>query len=160
MARSIDSRQLLYAHTSAHTSDDTNVAGLGVVIKAPRRHTIHKTSDTKATSDRVVAAYEAISIALREAKRMGARAVVIRTDCEPVIWQLDKRVPVSRDQLARHLETRSLLNQFHRADVAFVRVDDNRIAHELAVRAWEHACRLQGEPDGQLALPLVGTGTA
>jgi hypothetical protein len=90
---------------------------------------------------------------------MGARAVVICTDCEPVIWQLEKRVPVSQEQLARHLEARSLLNQFHRADVAFVGADDNRAAHELAVRAWEHACRLQGEPEDQLALPLVGTRT-
>jgi len=156
MARSAESKQLLYANTSAHTSLETSVAGIGVVIKAARRHTLRKQSDTKPTSDRVVASYEAISAALREARDMGARVVVVRTDCEPIIWQLEKQAPVSPGQLARHLETRSLLNQFHRAEVSHISPDENRAAHDLALRAWEHGCKLKGEVESQLRLPLLG----
>jgi len=159
MAKSVESKQLLYAHTSAHTSQDCDVAGIGVVIKAPRRHTLHKHSGTKETADPVVAAYEAIASALREARHMGARAVVVHTDCEPVVWQIEKRVPVSPGQLARHLETRSLLNQFNRAQISLVAPAENQPARRLAQRAFEHGCRGHQAPEEQLSLPLMSTGT-
>ena len=156
MAKSVESRQLLYANTSAYASVETSIAGIGVVIKAARRHTLFKQSDTRPTSDHVVAAYEAISLALREAKGMGARVVIVHTDCEPVLRQLERETTVSPGQLARHLETRSLMNQFHKADVVYVKPDENRAARELAHRAWEHGCRVRGELESQLSLPLAG----
>ena len=79
MAKSVESRQLLYANTSAYASVETSIAGIGVVIKAARRHTLFKQSDTRPTSDHVVAAYEAISLALREAKGMGLEELARRT---------------------------------------------------------------------------------
>jgi len=156
MARTVESRQLLYAFTSAHMVPDTDVAGLGAVIRTPRRHTVRKTHATACTTDPVVAAYEAIKLALREAREMGARAVVVYTDNEAVLHQLDKTVRVDPEQLARHLETRSLLNQFHRAQVLRASPDNNEPAHELAMQAWQEA---GGEALDAPELPLTWAGT-
>jgi ribonuclease HI len=157
MARTVESRQLLYAYTSAHISPDTGVAGLGAVIKTPRRHTVRKTHAVSQTHDRVAAAYEAIKLALKEAREMGARAVVVYTDSEAVIHQLDKSASVDAGQLARHLETRSLLNQFHRAEVVGVPPDRNEPARELAAQASEQAGG--GLFDGTPELPFRWAGT-
>jgi ribonuclease HI len=158
MARTVESRQLLYAFTAAHISPEADVAGLGAVIRTPRRHTVRKAHAAARTTDRVVAAYEAIKLALREAREMGARAIVVYTENEAVLRQLDKTVRVNPEQLARHLETRSLLNQFHRAQVLRASPDNNESAHELAIQAWQEAGGgLLGAPE--LPLTWVGTGT-
>jgi len=157
MARDVESKQLLYAMTSAYTAPEGEIAGIGVVIKAARHHTLRKIAATVPAQDRVIAAYEAISAALREAREMGARALIVYTDCETVIGQLNRTVRVEPGQLARHLEARSLLNQFHRAEIAPVSPGQNDAARLLAFEAWE-----QEAPDGnarQLDLPLAFTGT-
>ena len=158
MARTVESRQLLYAFTSAHVAPEAAVAGLGAVLKTPRRHTVRKAHATAHTSDPVVAAYEAIKLALREAREMGARAVVVYTDSDVVLRQLDKTVTVDPGQLARHLETRSLLNQFHRAQVLRAPVADSEPAHELAFRAWEEGGGALSVTTPELPLHWAGTG--
>jgi ribonuclease HI len=158
MAREAESKQLLYAMIGGHTANDSDIAGIGVVIKAARHHTLRKISTTVPTNDRITAAYEAICVALREAREMGARALIIYTDCEPVIGQLNRTVTVDRDHLARHLEARCLLNQFHRAEIAPVSAAQNEAARTLAIEAWEHG--IESGASHQLELPLVGSGTA
>jgi len=157
MARDVESKQLLYAMTSGYTNQDSDVAGIGVIIKAARHHTLRKIASTVPTNDRVTAAYEAISAALREAREMGARALIVYTDCEAVVGQLNRTISVDSGQLARHLETRSLLNQFHRAQIAPVSAGQNDPARLLAIEAWQRGA------DGasrQLELPLAASGTA
>jgi ribonuclease HI len=158
MAREAESKQLLYAMTSGHTTQDSDIAGIAVIIKAARHHTLRKIASTVPTNDRITAAYEAISAALREAREMGARALIVYTDCEPVLGQLNRTVTVGRDQLARHLETRCLLNQFHRAEIAPVSAAQNEAARALAVEAWER--ETEHGVSRQLQLPLVSSGTA
>ncbi|MGQ9730990.1 MAG: reverse transcriptase-like protein [Candidatus Zipacnadales bacterium] len=158
MARTTDSKQLLYALTSAHTVENSEIAGIGVIIKAARHHTLRKISNTVPTNDPVIAAYEAINAALRETYHMGARALIVYTDCQPVIGQLQRTVCVGPAHLARYLEVRSRLNQFNRAEVVPISPDENRAARTLATAAWEGF-----DPDslaGQLQLPLVETETA
>jgi ribonuclease HI len=157
MAREAESKQLLYAMTSGHVRPDSDIAGIGVVIKAARHHTLRKFTATAPTNDRVTAAYEAISAALREAREMGARALIVYTDCQPVVDQLSRTVTVDREQLARHLEARCLLNQFHRAEILLVSPERNEAAHALAVEALEHGA--VGDLTRQLELPMVAAGT-
>jgi ribonuclease HI len=156
MARDVESRQLLYAMTSVHTTQESDIAGIAVIIKAARHHTLRKFAGTVPTNDRVIAAYEAISAALREAREMGARALIVYTDCEAVVRQLDRTVRVDPAHLARHLEVRSLLNQFHRAEVTPVSSAQNDSARLLAAEAWEQG----GAMSRQLELPLAVSGTA
>jgi ribonuclease HI len=156
MARDAESKQLLYAMTSAHATQDSDIAGIGVIIKAARHHTLRKIGSTVPTNDRVTAAYEAISAALREAREMGARALIVYTDCDAVVAQLNRTVRVDPAQLARHLEARSLLNQFHRAEVTPVSPAQNDAARLLAIEAWERDAA--NGASRQLALPLVGSG--
>jgi len=153
MAREAESKQLLYAMTSGHTTGTSDIAGIAAIIKAARHHTLRKIATTVPTNDRITAAYEAISAALREAREMGARALIVYTDCEAVIGQLGRTVTVDREQLARHLETRSLLHQFHRAEVALVSSSQNEAAHALAVEAWHRG--IEGGGSRQLELPML-----
>ncbi|MBM3497530.1 MAG: reverse transcriptase-like protein [Armatimonadetes bacterium] len=158
MAREAESKQLLYAMTSGHTAGSSDIAGIAVIIKAARHHTLRKISATVPTNDRITAAYEAISAALREAREMGARALIVYTDCEAVIGQLNRTVTVGREQLARHLETRCLLNQFHRAEVAPVAPAQNEAARRLAVEAWQR--EVEGGGSRQLELPMAAGGAS
>ena len=158
MARTVESKQLLCALTSAEISEDTQAAGIGVVIKSARRHTLRKISHTTVTDDPIVAAYEAIATALREARKMGARAVVVYTDNDGVINQLEKTARVDAGQLARHLEARSLLNQFHRAEVQLASPEQTEVPRQLAEEALEgESARI--DVTSQLALPIAETGT-
>jgi ribonuclease HI len=159
MARTVESKQLLCALTSADTPEDTELAGIGVIIKSARRHTLRKIARSTPTQDRVTAAYEDIATALREARKMGARAIVVYTDCEGVVNQLRKAARVDESQLARHLEARSLLNQFHRAEVKLASPEQSRAAHELAVEAREEGVRDAPWARAQLVLPMADTGT-
>jgi ribonuclease HI len=153
MARNVESKQLLYAMTSVHVIEESGLAGIGIIIKAPRHHTLRKVAATVPTNDPVTAAYEAISAALREAYEMGARALVVYTDCDAVIGQLRRTVVVAPGQLARHLEARSLLNQFHRAEIAPVSAAQNAAAHRLALEALEQP--VADAASAQPPLPLT-----
>ncbi len=159
MARTVESKQLLCAVTSADAAEETAIAGIGVVIKSARRHTLRKISRTTTTQDCITAAYEAITTALREARKMGARAVVVYTDSEGVINQLGKTARVDAGQLARHLEARSLLNQFHRAEVKLASPEQSEVAHQLALEALAEGSAADHALTGQLALPIADTGT-
>lgn len=155
MAKETESRQLLYAITSGYTRQDSDAAGIGVIIKAARHHTLRKISSIVSTTDPVMAAYDAIIVALREARQMGARVLIVYTDCEAVIKQLERTVRVAPDQLARHLEARSLLNQFHRAEIVRVSPGQNEAARVLAMEALE---RHEGAGGArQLELPLINS---
>ncbi len=159
MARTVESKQLLCAVTSADISEETELAGIGIIIKSARRHTLRKIACITPTQDHIVAAYEAIATALREARKMGARAIVVYTDTEGVINQLEKTARVDEGQLARHLEVRSLLNQFHRAEVKLASPEQGKAAHQLAVEAREEGVRGAPWTAPQLVLPMADTGS-
>jgi ribonuclease HI len=85
-----------------------------------------------------VAEYQALIHALRYARDQGAARVVVRSDSELVVRQVEGRYKVKHpDMIPLHREAVSLLRGFESARVEHVRREQNRDADRLANQALD-----------------------
>lgn len=85
-----------------------------------------------------VAEYQALVHGLRYARARGARRVLVYSDSELVVRQIEGRYKVKHPGLAGlHAEARRLLAGFESASLRHVRREQNREADRLANRALD-----------------------
>ncbi len=85
--------------------------------------------------DRVPPAYRALLLALWDARRSGARALVVSTDDAEVASQLAGNVPPPAGAIGPYLQVRALLNAFGSAEIRFVARERNYEAIAAAAAA-------------------------
>jgi ribonuclease HI len=86
------------------------------------------------------AEYEAVINALRAAQELGARDVVLQTDSELLVRQINGIYRVKNERLAQlHEQARSIMQGFRRLDVRHVRREFNADADAEANRAIDRA---------------------
>ena len=92
-----------------------------------------------------VAEYQALIHALRWALQQGERRVLVFSDSELVVRQVEGRYKVKHpDMIPLHREATALLRRFETASVSHVRREKNRDADRLANQALdEKASRLE-----------------
>lgn len=90
--------------------------------------------------DTVPPAYRAVLLALWEARRMGARSLVVGCDDPEVTAQISGRAPPPPDAVGPYLQVRALMNAFRLVRIeCLMRASD----HDGALAAAEAAARLR-----------------
>jgi len=117
MATSDHHGQFVYAVTSAAppcpTGDgDQWHAGIAVALKDRQRRPLLKCSYAVPVQTQEAASYEAIAVALREARNLDAGSIAVYADDARVVGQINREAEAKAENAGRYLEVRSLLNQF------------------------------------------------
>ncbi|WP_428938734.1 ribonuclease HI family protein [Fontivita pretiosa] len=113
-------------------------AGIGVVIRAQDGTPLLTLGQYIGNATNNIAEYRALIAALEQAKKLGARRVVIRGDSELVVRQMTGAYRV-RDEKLRPLyeQAQSLLRQFQEARIEHNLRHGNRLADKLANLAMD-----------------------
>ena len=113
------------------------VGGIAVALKDRQRRTMFKCGYAVPAETREAAGYEAIAIALREARAMGYRSISAYSADHRVVAQINREAEAAAENTARYLEVRALMNQFRWAQVRPAGPDVCYGLHALAERAME-----------------------
>ncbi len=143
--------QSVYALTGVARQPGQGVAGIAVIIKDPRKHTLKQISRRIHTTSPEAPKYEAVQMALREALHLGARSVSVYVDDPEVVGHLRQDLRVPTDLTTPYLEIRALMNRFRRAHIRYVEEGKSRRARALAEMAIMDRA---GETRTYEALPL------
>ena len=135
-------QQFIYAFTVSATPARINggpelTGGIAIALKDRQRQTIFRCGYAVPAETREAAAYEAIAVALREARALGCHSISVYSADHQVVAQINREADVAADNTARYLEVRALLNQFRWAQVRPARPDTCYGLHTLAERAME-----------------------
>jgi ribonuclease HI len=113
-------------------------AGIGVVIRAQDGTPLVTLGRFIGRATNNVAEYKALITALQEAKRLGARRIVIRGDSELVIRQMRGEYRVKHpDMKLLYDEARGLVAEFDGAEIAHNLRGHNELADRLANLAMD-----------------------
>ncbi len=128
-------------HTDGGARGNPGPAAAGVVIAAGgNTHSLKKFLGENLTNN--FAEYEALILALREAKKLGldGRALDIRMDSELVVKQLKGEYKVKdRTLKVKHTDVRELLHDFPGTTFTHVFREDNKEADRLVNEALDEA---------------------
>jgi ribulose-phosphate 3-epimerase len=111
-------------------------AGIGIVVCDEQENilTTHQLSLPNATNNE--AEYHAVIEALKLAKNLGADEVVILSDSELIVQQLNGNYRVKSPNLFRlHEEAMNLARNFKRFSAVYVPREKNKVANQLAQKA-------------------------
>src|SRR4051794_37807760 len=113
-------------------------AGIGVVIRAEDGTPLVTLGRYIGRATNNVAEYTALITALEEAKRLGAKKVVIRGDSELIIRQMRGEYRVKHpDMKVLYDQARALVAQFHKAEITHNLREHNELADKLANLAMD-----------------------
>lgn len=108
-------------------------AGIGIVLRAADATTLVTLGRFIGRATNNVAEYRALITALEEAKKLGARKIIIRGDSELVIKQIRGEYRVKNAGLKQlYDEAQHLLHQFDHAKIEHNLRDKNTLADKLA----------------------------
>ncbi len=124
----------LLIHTDGAARGNPGPAGLGAVLRdAQTGALVAELARFLGVCSNNVAEWTAVEDALREARRLGARRIDLRTDSELVARQISGRYRVKHPDLKPiHLRVMGLLAQFDGYTVAHVPRELNREADRLS----------------------------
>ncbi len=139
-----------YALVSAAPLHESDATGIGIIFKAEDRSTVHSIC-TSVHASELRATYEAILMVLDAALGASVGRPAIYVDSAEAVAQIEGRVPVPRDVLGAHLQTRAIMNQVGRPRLIAATRSPNFSARKLAqCAAPAHARR--SRPARQLRL--------
>ncbi len=130
-------------------------AGIGVTIRGPRGRVLAELSEVIGVATNNVAEYTAVLRALQQSAELRATAVVVRTDSQLLVQQLNGAYRVKNPTLQRlHAEVRGAARAFASVVYEHVPRTRNRRADELvnlAIDAWlaEHPNELPDDDPEQ-----------
>jgi ribonuclease HI len=135
----------LHIHIDGASRGNPGEAGFGVHVVTPEGAGVAALYGHIGRATNNVAEYHALLHALRWALSRGARRVLVFSDSELVVRQIQGRYRVRhRDIIPLHREASSLLARFEEARVVHVPREENREADRLANRAVdERASKLE-----------------
>ena len=122
-----------YALVSAAPLQDTDAAGIGVLLKAHDRSTVRTICQALPDTEPLAAAYEALMRVLEEALRTGSRRITVYLDPPEVVTQLTGDGDVPRWLLVKHLKTRGMINQL--GSVALKAATNSRFSAKLLAQS-------------------------
>jgi len=108
-------------------------AGLGVVFVDARGEVLHRIGRRVPVSNTDLAAFQGILYALWTARRLGSRRVVVHSDHDAVVAQINGFQEVRVDLVGPYLEVRALLHAYRSARV------------EVGQMGWEQEARAMAE---------------
>jgi hypothetical protein len=128
--------------TAAYAAPDGRAA-VAAVARTPEADRPRIVVRRLRRGDRVPAAYRALLVALWDARRSGARLLVVSTDDPDVAAQLAGQTPPAPEAVAPYLQVRALLHAFANAEVRYLAREHNFeavAAAAAAVSARRPAC--------------------
>jgi ribonuclease HI len=129
---------VLHIHIDGASRGNPGEAAFGVQVSDERGAELAALAGYLGRATNNVAEYQALLHALRHARERGARRVVIFSDSELVVRQVDGRYRVKHpDIVPLHREAMALLGSFEQARVVHVPREQNREADRLANRALD-----------------------
>jgi len=134
-------------------------AGIGVVLRAADGTVLRGLGRFIGRATNNVAEYKALIAALEEAKKLGAKKIVVRGDSELIIRQMRGEYRVKHPELrGLYDEAQFLLHQFDEAKIEHNLREHNTLADELANLAMDRKGEVSGDdlPDGGGAAPSAG----
>jgi ribonuclease HI len=148
-----DRPRFVYALTSVTARLAIGAAGVAVIIRDAQKNTLKQHTARVACTSQEGAVYEAIKMALTEARALGARQVAVYSDDATVVGHLGRGVEVPEPLMLAYMQVRALMNQFREARVCFIDEMSNAKARrlsELAIESDEEDSRAYQSP----GLPL------
>jgi ribonuclease HI len=128
-------------------------AGIGVVVAAADGTPLVTLGRFIGRATNNVAEYRALITAMQEARKLGAKKVVIRGDSELVIKQMRGEYRVkSPDMKVLHDEAQAILRTFESAQITHNLRDKNELADALANKAMDRRADVT-DADAPAALP-------
>lgn len=120
-------------HVDGASKGNPGPAGLGIVISSEDGRVLRAVSEPLGVTTNNVAEYQAVIRGLSEAERMGIRKLVLRSDSQLVIRQLEGSYAVRNEVLAPlYHRVRELLGSFHEVRLEHVPREQNAHADALA----------------------------
>jgi ribonuclease HI len=116
-------------------------AGIGVVLSAQDDTPLVTLGRFIGRATNNVAEYKALITGLEEAKKLGARKVVVRGDSELIVRQMNGQYRVKNADLRPLYEqAQDLLHEFDEARIEHNYREDNSLADKLANLAMDRKC--------------------
>ena len=113
-------------------------AGIGVVVRAEDGTALVTLGRFIGHATNNVAEYRALITAMQEAKKLGAKKVVIRGDSELIVRQMNGQYRVKNADLKElYEEAQTVLSQFDQAKIEHNLRDKNTLADKLANLAMD-----------------------
>ena len=129
---------VIYADGASH--GNPGLSGAGVVFYDHKGTVLEEFREYLGETTNNVAEYGAVLLALRKAEERGVRAIVLRSDSEVVVRQLQRRYKVKSSNLVPlHAEARGRISKFDSFRAEHVYREKNKRADELANLAIEDA---------------------
>jgi len=126
----------LIINTDGSSLSNPGPAGIGIVVYNNQNDIIEKISKYIGKATNNVAEYKAIIEALNFAKDFGADEVMIRSDSELIVKQINGSYRVKDKKLKILLkEALNLTGNFSTFSIVHIPREENRIADDLAKRA-------------------------
>jgi ribonuclease HI len=124
-------------------------AGIGVVVTAADGTPLVTLGRYIGRATNNVAEYRALIIAMEEARKLGAKRIVIRGDSELIIKQMRGEYRVKNpDMKALYEEAQSLITEFEHAKIEHNLRDKNELADQLANLAMDRRVDVTEVPGG------------
>lgn len=123
--------------TAAYVAPDGRAA-VAAVLRAPGADRPRIVVRRLRRGDGVPAAYRALLVALWEARRSGARRLVVSTDDADVAAQLAGQAAPPAEAVGLYLQVRALLHAFAAAEVRYLAREHNFEAVAAAAAAADH----------------------
>jgi ribonuclease HI len=142
-------------------------AGIGVVVRAEDGTALVTLGRFIGRATNNVAEYRALITAMQEAKKLGAKKVVIRGDSELIVRQMTGQYRVKNADLKElYEEAQTLLSQFEQAKIEHNLREKNALADKLANMAMDRKqdvleadeISAPAEPPGKPASAFLKTG--
>jgi ribonuclease HI len=126
-------------------------AGIGIVVRAADGTPLVTLGRFIGRATNNVAEYRALITAMHEAKKLGARKILIRGDSELIIKQMRGEYRVKHPDMRQlYDEAQSLLHQFDDARIEHNLRDKNELADQLANLAMDRKADVTDPPDSPL----------
>jgi ribonuclease HI len=137
-------------YTDGAARGNPGPAGAGVCIRAPSGRLLTERARYLGEATNNVAEYQALLLGLKEAARLGASEVELRSDSELVVRQMRGEYRVRNPALQElHTLACSLEEAFDRVGYVHVRREENPDADRLANRAIDAAKSASDEELGE-----------
>ena len=130
--------ELITLHFDGGSRGNPGPAGIGVVLRAQDGTALVTLGRYIGRATNNVAEYKALITALQEAKKLGAKKVLIRGDSELIVRQMLGQYRVKNSDLRElYEEAQHLLHQFDEAKIEHNFRDKNTLADKLANLAMD-----------------------
>jgi ribonuclease HI len=134
-------------------------AGIGVVLRAADRTPLAMLGRCIGRATNNVAEYKALITALRKAKELGARRIIVRGDSELIVKQMRGEYRVKHPDLQPlYKEAQDLMRAFDESKIEHNLRHHNTLADRLANLAMDRKADVEELPDDEDAPAAGGVG--